>query len=270
MSSKVERHPINQEIRNTISSRYKRITKAINIAFWNSESDSLHSIYVGSYGRDTAITTSDIDILFEMPDAEYEHFTNMTGNGPSRLLQAVKNAILDTYPRSLVRGDGQVVVVSFSDGMKFEILPTFRNELWGTWDGTYKYPDTHMGGNWLSANPRAEIEAINNKDKESNGLFKATCQHIRYVRDTKFTSYHLSGILIDSFVYLAIGGWHFLRDGEEHSGGNCSFEEVLASKYDEMALSVAISRTLKAPGSNTLVDATKGWDILGKILNYMV
>ena len=42
---------ISKEDRATISNRYHRITKAINQEFWNSTSDTLHSFYVGSYGR---------------------------------------------------------------------------------------------------------------------------------------------------------------------------------------------------------------------------
>ena len=92
-------HVIDLDTRSLISVRYKRITKAVNQTFWNSISDTAHSFYVGSYGRGTAINTSDLDVLIELPDAEYNHFSNIYGNGPSRLLQSVKNAILDTYPR---------------------------------------------------------------------------------------------------------------------------------------------------------------------------
>ena len=54
---------IDLKTRSLISMRYKEITKAINRAFWNSESETDHSRYVGSYGRGTAINTSDLDIL---------------------------------------------------------------------------------------------------------------------------------------------------------------------------------------------------------------
>jgi hypothetical protein len=50
---------------------------------------------------------------------------NYTYNGQSVLLQAVKNSIKNRYPRTDVRGDGQVVVVPFSDGMRFEVVPAF-------------------------------------------------------------------------------------------------------------------------------------------------
>ena len=139
---------IPQDTRNTISMRYHTITKAINCEFWNSQSETQNSLYVGSYGRGTAINSSDLDVLFELPQNEYNRYDLVKGNGQSRLLQAVRNAILTSYPRSEVRADGQVVKVLFSDGMKFEILPAFKNiDWWGQWNGTYIYPDTNMGGN---------------------------------------------------------------------------------------------------------------------------
>ena len=110
-------HIIDSDTRSHISSRYKRITKAINQTFWNSSSETAHSFYVGSYGRGTAINTSDLDVLIELPDDEFSHFSSIYGNGQSRLLQSVKNALLLTYPNTKIKGDGQVVVVKFSDGV---------------------------------------------------------------------------------------------------------------------------------------------------------
>lgn len=50
---------------NTVSNvrmRYHRITKRLNCDFREIDNDNLYSLYVGSYGRDTAIHVSDIDI----------------------------------------------------------------------------------------------------------------------------------------------------------------------------------------------------------------
>lgn len=262
-------HTIDSETRTLISNRYKRITKAINQTFWNSSSETAHSFYVGSYGRGTAINTSDLDVLIELPDTEFIHFSSLSGNGQSRLLQSVKNALLVTYPNTSIKGDGQVVVVRFSDGMKFEILPAFkRNTIFG-WDGTYKYPDTHMGGNWMTTNPKAEQETMKEKNDSSNGLLFETCKHVRFVRNNYFSSYHLSGILIDAFLYDAIGGWHFLREGEQHSGSSETFEEMLLKYYNNISFSGYITPNLRAPGSGMDIDASKGWETLGKILKYM-
>ncbi len=257
-------YSIDKDTRSLISLRYKTITKAINKEFWNSNSETDHSRYVGSYGRGTAINVSDLDILVELPYEEYEHFKFLTYNGPSRLLQAIKKAIQETYPRTEVHGDGQVVVVSFSDGMRFEVLPAFKNIKWGIWDGTFIYPDSNMGGNWLSTNPKAEQEAMARINYDSNGLLYDTCKHIRTVRANYFSSYHLSGILIDSFISKAIQGWHWLRDGEEKIYSATSYEQALLNYYRSISYN-----SIYAPGSGMYVDAYKDWDILGKVLYKM-
>ena len=51
----------------TIQYRYHQITKRINLDYWNSSSETTHSLYVGSYGRGTEIWTSDIDIIVQLP-----------------------------------------------------------------------------------------------------------------------------------------------------------------------------------------------------------
>lgn len=257
-----EKIPLEQ--RTTISTRYKRITKAINEEFWNSTSETDHSLYVGSYGRGTAIDTSDVDILVELPKSEYERYDAHRGNGQSRLLQAVKSAIKSTYPRSSVHADGQIVKIDFSDGIKFEILPAFKQIDWmGNWNGKYYYPDSNMGGNWLTTNPKAEQNAMKEKNRESNGLLFDTCRHIREIRDTYFSSYHLPGIVIDSYAYHHIADWHWLDDGETASQPRGTYEKKL---YNECPI---WSFNLYAPGSNMPVDTTRCVDVLGKVLNYM-
>ena len=109
-----------------------------------------------------------------------------------------------------------------------------------------------------------------NDEDESNGLLYATCKHIRYVRSENFSSYHLSGILIDSFVYEAIGGWHFLREGEKKGGGTETYEEHLLSYYEKQyPYPDLIPPTLSAPGSGMTVDGDD-WEVLGKVLRKMV
>ena len=95
MSFHVSKHGeiIPKDTRAVISTRYKTITKAVNREFWNSISDTNHSLYVGSYGRGTAIDTSDIDMLVELPKEDYYRYDLYKGNGQSRLLQAVKKSI---------------------------------------------------------------------------------------------------------------------------------------------------------------------------------
>ena len=85
---------ISADSRSLISKRYCTVTSAMNREFWNITSDRQNSIYVGSYGRGTAIDTSDIDILMSLPESYYNQFNSVYGNGQSRLLQVVRQAIL--------------------------------------------------------------------------------------------------------------------------------------------------------------------------------
>jgi len=158
-----------------------------------------------------------------------------------------------------------VVVINFSDGMKFEILPAFKKKDWlGRELDEYEYPDTNMGGNWLSTNPKAEQKAMKKRNEESNGLLFDTCKHIRQIRDAHFRSYHLSGIVIDSYVYCHIDGWHWLRDGEQQSNQpRGTYEKKLYGTCP------AYFMTLYAPGSNMPIDASQDLKCLRKVLDYM-
>ena len=152
--------------------------------------------------------------------------------------------------------------INFSDGMFFEILPAFKN-----WDGSYRYPDTNMGGNWRSTNPKAEQDAMKNKNISSNGLLFDTCKHLRYVRDNYFRSYHLSGIVIDSFVYQAIGNWRWLSSGESSTSAAGTYEKILLDYYNQHFMWGAMP--LSAPGSNQRVSTDDSRDCLGKVLRYI-
>jgi hypothetical protein len=260
---------ISQEVRSTISTRYRTVTCAINREFWNNQSETQNSLYVGSYGRGTAIDTSDIDILFELPQSEYNRHDYSRGNGQSRLLQSVRSAILSAYPRSDVRADGQVVKIIFSDGMQFEILPAFRNnEFFGQWDGTYLYPDTNMGGNWRTTNPKAEQDAMKQKNNSSNGLLFDTCKHLRSVRDHHFSSYHLSGIVIDSFAYAGMGNWKWTSPGETPSASSGDYENVLYTYLHQNLLKWPYP-ALKAPGSGQTIETAGSIECLKKVIEYI-
>ena len=179
-------------------------------------------------------------------------------------MQAVKEAILNTYPKSEVRPDGQVVKVNFSDGIKFEILPAFQHlDFFGVWNGLYDYPDSNMGGRWLSTNPKAEQEAMKQKNRESNGLLFDTCRHMRQIRDSHFRSYHLPGIVIDSFAFHYIGSWYWPNPGEDSTQPSGTYEKNLYYTCPSTTF------TLTAPGSGMYVDTSECIDVLNQVLKYM-
>lgn len=270
MTSYVERHRdiIPQSVRDTVTRRYHTITKAGNRIFWNSESENAHSLYVGSYGRSTAVQTGDVDVLYCLPQSEFERFQKASGNGQSRLLQALREAIKSSYSTSDIRADGQVVKIQFSDGMKFEVLPAFHQiDYSGQEQRSFRYPDSNMGGNWKSTDPKVEQEAMKTKNKASNGLLQATCRHLRVVRNENFSTLKLAGIVIDSFVYNAIGSWGYSAPGEQSSSSTGDFEMMLNNYFKEHYL---WSGSLYAPGSNQMVDLDASRNALGKVLAYLV
>jgi hypothetical protein len=120
----------------TISARYKAITRRLNTDFRKTTSEISHSLYVGSYGRNTAIQGfSDLDMVYELPSSLYYRYDSYNGNGQSALLQAVRSSMQKTYSTSSIGADGQVIVVSFTDGITFEVVPVFTNQA-----GNYTYP----------------------------------------------------------------------------------------------------------------------------------
>ena len=185
-----------------IQNRYHQITKRINNDYYGSTSETLHSLYVGSYGRGTEIFTSDIDMIVQLPYSTYVKYNNYAGNGQSALLQEVKQVIQKTYSTSYVKGDGQVIGINFTDGIDFEIVPAFIND-----DDSYTYPDTNNGGSWKTTDPRSEINAMSSMNSSTNKNLKRLCRMARAWKETCNVS--LNGILIDTLAYKFIKDWEY-------------------------------------------------------------
>lgn len=187
----------NLKIKNfeTISSRYHRITRVLNSEYYGIDNDSSHSLYVGSIGRKTAINKkSDIDMLFWLPAEEFASYNSYETNSQSALLQDVKKILKKTYSSTEMSGDGQVVVISFDDGMTIELVPCFEKK-----DGSFIYPDTHDGGSWKKTNPRSEINAIKDLNNDVDGHLRNVCKMLRAWKNKNGVS--ISGLLIDTLIY---------------------------------------------------------------------
>lgn len=197
-----------------ISDRYKKITKAINKEFWDNESELDNSYQIGSYGRKTAINSiSDLDMLFELPISKFSQYDNRQNNGQSDLLKDVRNAVKKAYTTTDIRGDGQVVVVSFSNYV-IEICPAFPQS-----DGRYKYPDSNDGGKWRYTNPKPEIKEISDFNQTTNGNLKKLSKMCRAWKNK--CGVKMGGLLIDTLCY------EFLKSNTKH-------HSTTFSKYDEL------------------------------------
>ena len=197
-----------------ISTKYRTITKILNRKYWGNNSETYNSLQVGSYGRGTAIHgISDLDMLFELPDSVYKRFDNHEGNGQSALLQEIRETIKKTYSTTDIKGDGQVVVVTFL-GYVVEVLPAFYQS-----DDSYKYPDSSSGGSWKITNPRQERGEVNKVNGESSGNLKRLCKMVRAWKNAQGVP--MGGLLIDTLCYnflqkntqyksLGVGSYHYM------------------------------------------------------------
>lgn len=192
---------IGAEKRSSIASRTQAITRRLNLDFRLLNSESMNRFYGGSYGRGTGIVSvSDIDLIYELPASVYAQYNAYAGNGQSALLQAVKNSIAKTYPSTALGGDGQVVVIRFTDGIKYDVLPAFANQA-----GGYTFADTNNGGQWRACKPKQEIEEFSKRNRECNGNLVELSRMARAWKDKN--SVPMSGMLIDTLAYQFIGTW---------------------------------------------------------------
>jgi hypothetical protein len=227
----------------SISYRYKRITRQLNTDFWDTNSETSHSLYVGSYGRDTAAKgLSDLDIAFILPNAEYHKYNAYQTNGQSALLQAVKKSIRNTYPTSDSFGDGQVVVINFDDGLKFEILPVFENSD----NQSFTYPNANDGGSWKVSYPRAEIAAVATRSDATNKNMKYLTRMARVW--CKYCDVPMSGMLIDTL------GYQFIENYQYRDKSFLYHDYLMRDYFDFLSKQDQNQAHWRAPGSATHVN----------------
>lgn len=185
--------PSDKELKNS-KIKIQRIVKKLNQNYYETDSDSDHLYIVGSVGRNTAISNiSDYDIIFELPHETYLKFNSYSNNGQSCLLQEVKKVIKETYPSTDIKGDGQVIVVQFTD-YKIEVVPGFKED-----DDRFKYPDSNDGGHWKYTDPIPEKNASLQQIEATNNNYKRFANILRSWKNN--VGFKFKGLLIDTLVY---------------------------------------------------------------------
>lgn len=223
-----------------ISNRYRAITRRLNTDFWGTVSENAHSLYVGSYGRNTAIDFSDIDMIMELPSDLYYQYDGYATNGQSALLRAVKTSIERTYSKTNLRADGQVIQVPFTDGINFEVVPVFENKA-----GSYTFPDANSGGRWQTTNPRPEIAAIRNRNTVCNNNLIPLCRMMRAWKDK--WNVPIGGLLIDTLAY------QFIENYAHRDKSYLYYDFMCRDFFDWMAAQDPQQEYWKAPGSGQYV-----------------
>ena len=231
-----------------ISGRYGEITRALNKKYRDSESRESNTLQVGSYGRYTAINgISDLDMIYMLPASEWDRFKD---SRQSALLQEVKKAIEVRYPNTNMRGDGQVVVVSFTNHV-VEVVPVFELN-----DGSFRYPDTNDGGSWKVTKPRAEIKAMKDLNDEKNRNLRRLCKMVRAWKNKH--GVNMSGMLIDTLAY------NFFNSTDYYDDKSYTYYDWMIRDFFEYISKLPNQSYYYAPGSNQQVHVKKRFQAKAK------
>ncbi|SQF82189.1 Uncharacterised protein [Streptococcus equi subsp. zooepidemicus] len=217
--------PISESEFNKWCNRLKEITKKLNKKYYpdddfeDIETDNCY--IVGSVGRGTAIAkTSDFDCIFKLPQEVYDRFNNHSGNGQSKLLQEVKDEIALRYTSTKIKGDGQVVSITFTSNPTgtIELVPAFEQD-----NGDFKFPNTHNGGSWKITKPTSEISECSRLNDETGGHFTNFCRLLRKWKNKN--GFAFKGLLIDTLVS------NYLEDEGISSISYSDYEELIPNLF---------------------------------------
>ncbi|WP_050806356.1 SMODS domain-containing nucleotidyltransferase [Stomatobaculum longum] len=229
------------------------IAKKLNNYYYELDGDSESHMYiVGSIGRKTAIAgSSDLDILFNLPNSVYKKYDNYKSNGQSALIQDVKKAVQERYPNSDISGDGQVVVIAFNK-YTVELVPGFKQS-----DDRFKYPDTHDGGSWKYTDPLSEQDECENCNSDSNGTYYDFCHILRSWKNT--IGFEMGGLLIDTLIY------NFFQENEDFKDSSTDdYLKILTDLYKYLENQNPDQSYWLAVGSNQQVSNTDNGAFVSK------
>lgn len=171
------------------------VCECLNRAYWGYSSETANSLVIGSWGKGTPVRPpSDVDMLFLLPPKVYHQYEARRGNKQSQLLQELKNTLAAKYSRTTLRGDGQVVIISF-DRITVEVSPGFRCQ-----DGSIIVCDTNDVGRYIRSTSEAEIAELSRVDVACNGNARALARMMkqwRRERNVPLKSFHLERLAIE-------------------------------------------------------------------------
>lgn len=180
------------------------VRSCLNRNYWGYSSETANSHLIGSWGKDIRVRPPrDVDIIFLLPNDVYWRFHNRLGNRQSQILQEVKNVLAETYPRTDVKGDGQVVVVPFAN-TPIEVAPGFLCD-----DGTIIVCDANNGGRYTISTARAEIQELIASDALYTGNTRALVRMMKQWQREK-------NVPIKSFKIERMAV-HFMQQWEHHN-----------------------------------------------------
>ena len=151
--------------------KYEGVCKKLHSSYYETKYDGSTKFLFGSYKTKTNIRPltpeQDVDVIFKIPEETYEKFKAYDGNGPSALLQEIREILKEKYTTTdKIKAWGKVVLVQFDDNShNVELLPAYEKS-----DNSFTIPNSSDGGHWEKFNPREEINSFQSSNTKTNGL----------------------------------------------------------------------------------------------------
>jgi hypothetical protein len=184
--------------------KYNGVCKTLHKSYYDNEYDGKTKLLFGSYRTKTNTRplseNQDVDVIFKIPEVTYNKFKNYNGNGPSALLQEIKNILTKTYTTTeRIKGWGKVVLVKFANNKhNVEVLPAFELE-----DKTFKIANSENGGSWDDFDPRDQLQTFKTSNNTTNSLTADLTRMMKtWVDNTSSLSYKSYNLLNDIMNFL--------------------------------------------------------------------
>jgi len=243
---------LTQSQENDAKTKYSGVCKTLHKNYYENDYDGKTKYLFGSYKTKTntrpLTDDQDVDVLFKIPEETYSKFKAYEVNGPSALLQEVRDVLNKTYTTTdEIKGWGKIVLVQFAEKYhNVEVLPAYELE-----DGTFIIPNSEDGGSWDKFDPRDQISIFQTSNSDTDGL---TADLIRMLKmwlqntpslSSKYKSYNLLNDIID---YLSENKYSGIDYSKYDSIIKGSFEYIKNNCEDSMDsyLNTAIDRAQKA------------------------
>ena len=245
--------------------KYDGVCNKLHTSYYEAEYDGSTKFLFGSYKTRTNIrplaSNQDVDVIFKIPDDTYERFKTYDGNGPSALLQEIREYLKEKYTTTEIKAWVNVVLVQFADNThNVEVLPAHEES-----SGFFTIPNSSDGGHWDKFNPRDEIDSFLTSNVKTNGLTSDIVRMLKsWVRNTTTLTYKSYQLQKDTIKFLSSN----YKDGAKFSAYSSimkDFFQYLKQNCDESIYSyveTAFDRAAKAcsfENDGKFIEASEEW-----------
>jgi len=184
--------------------KYTGVCKTLHKSYYDNEYDGKTKFLFGSYKTKTNTRPlskdQDVDVLFKIPEETYKKFKDYKRNGPSALLQEIKEILNKTYTTTdEIKGWGKIVLVKLAENKhNVEVLPAFELE-----DKTFIIPNSENGGSWDDFDPRDQVDTFQSSNDKTNSLTADLTRMMKtWVKNTSSLDYKSYKLLNDIMDFL--------------------------------------------------------------------